>query len=293
MVGDEKDFFSDEDNAQAKLMADRARVAEYRAHPGFNQSTAVQLLSESPRHAWEYRNRKPGSDPDHSRDREIGTVTHAFLLGATSHIVEIDAEDYRSKMAQESRKSAELRGDTPILRADVARARRAADAVREQLSGFGIELNGESEVEAYWKEGNQECKTLIDHVCADGLTCLDIKTGADANPRKLVRRILDAMNHIQAAAVVRGWTAQDAGRRAGRVRFIDVFVETSGLCMVTPVEITGSLLELGEKQWIRACRTWQRCVASGEWPGYTGRVLCPEAPAYALSDEMAFDEAAE
>lgn len=282
-------------NTALDLVANRDRVEAYRAHPGFNQSTANKLLQHSPRHAWDYRNRRPGVDPNHSRDREIGTVTHAFVLGATSLVVEIDADDYRDKSAQASRSRAELAGHTPILSADVPKARRAATAVQEQLAGFGIELTGKSERDYYWTEktpsGPLQCKMLLDHEVEDsnGITILDIKTGAEANPRRLVRRIVDAGNHVQAGAYVRGRTAQDSGRLGGRVRFIDVFVETSGLALITPVEIAGSLLELGEKQWRRACDTWARCSAEGVWPGYTDRVLRPEAPEWAMRDEFGDD----
>jgi RecB family exonuclease len=265
--------------------------AAYHAAPGFNQSTAWQLLSKSPRHAFEYRRRQQLNagrpDPDHSREREIGTVVHKLLLGSTRNYVEIPHADYRKKEAQEMRSSAEASGVTPILTGDMSRARATAQAVTEQLrEEFGIELDGQSELELLWQEDGLPCKAKLDHIRADGVTILDLKTGDDANPRGLVRRILTAGCHVQAAAYSRALAANHPDR-AGRITFVDIFCETSGLVLCTPVEISGALLELGERQWLRACRTWATAQEAGYYPGYTTTTLRPECPAYALSDEMA------
>lgn len=264
--------------------------AAYHAHPAFNQSTANKLLSESPRHAFEYRrwqniNRgKP--DPKHSRDREIGTVTHKLLLGSTTSYHEINGDDYKTKAMQEERSRCEREGVTPILSPDLARCRTAANAMTEQLrEEFGIELDGESERVIIWNEGPLECKAKLDHVRADGLTILDVKTGDDANPKNIIRRILDAGYHVQAAAYVAALESTGA-ELDGRVRFIDLFIETSGLVMCTPIEIQGALLELGQRQWRRSCKRWHQCQSEGYYPGYTTSVIKLECPAYALQQEM-------
>lgn len=263
----------------------------YHEHEGFNQSTANKLLSQSPRHAFEYRrwqkSKLGNEDPDHSRDREIGTVTHKLLLGSHTGYIEIEALDYRTKAAQQARAAAERAGLTPVLKPDMARCVRAANAMREQLrEEFNIDLDGNSEVETYWEESGLKCKAKLDHVRADGATILDIKTGEDANPRKLIRRILDAGYHVQAACYSRGLAA-NFPELAGRVRFIDVFIETSGLVLCTPTEITGALLELGEREWLRACSTWAQCQERAFYPGYVTEVWRPECPEWALKEEMA------
>lgn len=278
--------------------------ADYHAHPAFNQSTAWQLLSKSPMHAFEYRRRQAAKrgqpDAEHDRDREIGTVTHKLLLGSTTGYRELSYEDYRKKEAQEHRASCEREGVTPILTPDLQRCRLSVNAVREQLAEvFGIELDGVSERVFFWDQTIGDpmhgrtaavvpCKAKLDHVRADGITILDLKTGADANPRGLMRRILDSGSHVQAACYRNALSSTDQ-RKVGRVRFIDVFVETKGLVLCTPVEITGSLLELGARQWERACLRWHQCQQAALYPGYTETVLAPEAPEWALKEEMMQD----
>ncbi len=274
---------------------------DYRKAEGFNQSTAIELLNKSPRHAFEKRRkqdaqaRDPRPDPDHSREREMGTVVHKLLLGSTFGFYEINLDDYRTKIAQTKRSDCERNGITPILSADLERCARSANAAREQLREvFGIELDGESERALYWAEpigtgigasGMLGCKAKLDHITKDKRRILDLKTGDDANPKRLVRRILDSGCHVQAAAYTRALVA-NFPETAGRVEFIDIFIETTGLVMCTPVAIVGSLYELGERGWLRACARWWRSQNAAQYDGYTTQVLAPEAPAWAMSEEM-------
>jgi hypothetical protein len=266
--------------------------SEYFAIDAFSQSVANKLLNDSPRHAVMYKRammqRAGQPDPDHDRNREIGTIVHKLLLGSTTSYREIPHDNYRTKAAQELRSLCEAEGVTPILSPDLERCRKSASALTEQLrEEFGIDLDGESERVMQWTENVRgaalPCKAKLDHVRADGLTILDIKSG-DANPRQLVRRILDQGYHVQAAAYSRALGA--ATGKHGLVRFLDIFIETKGLTLCTPVAIEGSLYELGERAWLRACSKWVECESAGFWPGYVTEVIAPEAPDWALKAEM-------
>ncbi len=294
----------------AVLQADTADQ-DYRKADGFNQSTAIELLNKSPRHAFEKRRKQdeqaknPKPDPDHSREREMGTVVHKLLLGSTVGYYEINLDDYRTKVAQTKRSDCERNGITPILSPDLERCVRSANAARDQLrETFGIELDGESERALYWEEpvgafvangqGGRDparlsCKAKLDHITKDKRRILDLKTGEDANPKKLVRRILDSGCHVQAAAYTRALVANHP-EVAGLVEFIDVFIETTGLVMCTPVAIVGSLYELGDRGWLRACKRYWQSQQAGQWDGYTTHVIAPEAPPWAMSDEMGESE---
>lgn len=276
---------------------------DYRKADGFNQSTAIELLNKSPRHAFEKRRKQdaqakdPKPDPDHSREREMGTVVHKLLLGSTVGYYEISLDDYRTKVAQTKRSDCERNGITPILSCDLERCVRSANAAREQLrETFGIELDGESERALYWQEralpghgGALACKAKLDHITKDRRRIIDLKTGEDANPKQLTRRILQSGCHVQAAAYTRALVANHP-EMTGLVEFVDVFIETTGLVMCTPVAITGSLYELGERGWLRACARWWQSQGAGQYDGYTTAIIAPEAPPWALSDEMGADE---
>jgi hypothetical protein len=223
-------------------------------------------------------------------------VTHKILLGSHTAYREINADDYRTKAAQQSRSACERAGITPILSCDLEKCTRAANAMREQLRDeFGIEFDGQSEVELYWAEDmgpsavegvtGMPCKAKLDHVRADGVTVLDVKTGDNAHPKQVLRRILDQGYHVQAAAYSRG-LAKNFPEVEGRIRFIDLFIETNGLTLCTPAAIEGALLELGDRQWIRACQEWWQAQETGFYRGYVTEVWRPECPEWALKDEM-------
>jgi hypothetical protein len=273
----------------------------YRTSPAFNQSTATCLLGESPLHAYHKRKRSMGPryvDDKHTRELEMGTMVHKLLLGSGRQWRKLDFDDYRTKDAQAARGQCELAGITPILAPDLERCTMSANRLREQLwEVFQLELNGQSEVPLYWEEpiltpgglkrqpaASLQCKAKLDHICKDGVTIIDVKSG-EANPKQVVRRIMDQMCHVQAAAYTRALVA-NVPAVAGRTRFIDLFIETSGLTMLTPVAITGSLYELGERQWQRACQSWWTCLETATYPGYTTEILAPEAPKWALENEM-------
>lgn len=274
---------------------------DYRKAEGFNQSTAIELLNKSPRHAFEKRRKQdaqannPQPDPDHSREREMGTVVHKLLLGSTVGYYEINLDDYRTKVAQTKRADCERNGITPILSCDLERCVRSANAARDQLrETYGIELDGESERALYWEEQitgdaalspRLKCKAKLDHISKDKRRIYDLKTGDDANPKKLVRRILDSGCHVQAAAYTRALVA-NFPEVSGRTEFLDIFIELNGLIMCTPVAIVGSLYELGERAWLRACRRWWQSQNAGQYDGYTTSIVAPPAPPWALSEEM-------
>jgi hypothetical protein len=49
----------------------------------------------------------------------------------------------------------------------------------------------------------------------------------------------------------------------------------------------GIMRELGMKKWKRAVATWTECLSSGKWPGYAQAPVRLEAPAWAVSQQMA------
>jgi len=39
---------------------------------------------------------------------------------------------------------------------------------------------------------------------------------------------------------------------------------------VSVIEPSGSMRELGQRQWSRAVKTWEQCLQTNRWPGYGG-----------------------
>jgi len=104
--------------------------------PTLNASSAHTLLSQSPFHAFTAHPRlNPAAQQDESNVADIGTVAHEVLLtGSTSRIVVVQAEDWRTKAAQEARKAARENGGVAILVAKMADVKAMVDAAQEYVA---------------------------------------------------------------------------------------------------------------------------------------------------------------
>jgi hypothetical protein len=93
----------------------------------------------------------------------------------------------------------------------------------------------------------------------------DLKTTDDASERAAVRTILNYGYHLQAAHYIRLAHCNRSDIRGFRL----VMVEKEAPHQGAVYEISGDLLDLGRKETERAYSIYDRCVASGEWPGYS------------------------
>ena len=72
--------------------------------PSLSSHLAGILLARSPAHAKLSHPRFGGAFPDKPSDEmNVGSIIHGLLLGGGADIVEIDADNYRTKAAQEAR----------------------------------------------------------------------------------------------------------------------------------------------------------------------------------------------
>lgn len=268
--------------------------------PSLSASIATKLVNQSPAHAKLAHPRLgkggDGGDDTSTDGQDVGVILHALVLGCHEHrIVEVNADNFRTKAAQEARDAARAQGKVPVIASKMDVHRMAANVIRARLEGeFGINLNGAdstNEGVAVWVERASDgtevlCRAMIDSLLQGrGVAAVrDLKTTGDAKPKSCMRRICQDGYDIQGAAYVSAvehlWPDL-----AGRVSHTCLFAEQDAPRVVTPIAFGEGLLELGQRKWQRAIDIWARCLASGEWHGYTTTVLTPEVPAWALMDE--------
>lgn len=274
-------------------------AAEYHADPcptpSLSSSVAHTLVNKSPLHAWLEHPKLGGVREEASAGQAHGTLIHALVLGTGLDCVEvIDAQNYRTKAAQESRDAAIEAGKTPILRRELDDARAVAADISEELAERGISLTGQSEQVAMWEEQTEAgpilCRGMLDHVIlsADSAIILDLKTRRSAHPKACAAHVLDYGYHVQRAAYV---SAVEKIRPdlAGRVDFLWLFVEELPVGSPKRVVLTvarpdGLMREIGEAKWKQACERWAACLASGNWPAYSEDAVMLEAPAWAAKE---------
>lgn len=270
----------------------RLSAAEYFAdpceQPSLSASIAHEIDHRSALHAYSRHPRLGGVPRADTKSFDMGTLAHALLLGEGKDVAVVDADDWRTKAAQILRNEARAAGKVPILCAEYEAAEKAADALRARFADFGIVLDGDSEVTAFWGEdsddaGPVQCRGMLDHIKLPVI--YDLKSCRSAHPSACQKHSDSYGYAIQRAAYVSA-IENNRPELAGRVDFIFVFFELEPPFAVTPVRLSGEFRELGERRWQRAVNVWGRCLRDNHWPGYVDKITDIHPPPWALLDDM-------
>jgi hypothetical protein len=279
----------------------RMSAAQYHAdccpEPSLSASMAKVLLDKSPKHAWTAH---PRLNPDHAPQNEtkfdFGSAAHEILLGKGAGLVEVDADDWRTKAARAERDDILAAGKQPILIADMARAKALADAARRQLDACGLAHvfadPSRSEIVMVWRdEGGIWCRSMLDWnwIEPPGLTVYDLKTASNAHPSSLGFRIADYAYELQAGFYERG-LATLLPDLLGRVTWRWVFVEDKEPFALSVAELDGAGKTIGAKKAAAAVALWGECVRTGEWPAWPAGVHRVEYPMRAEEQWLAREE---
>jgi len=279
--------------------------------PSLSSSIAKTLLKRTPRHAWhEHPRLNPAYAADDEAKFDIGSVAHELLLGKGSGFEIIEAEDWRTKAAQEARKAARAAGKTPILDRQHGEALFIVDAVTERLmqipecaglftDGAAEQLqNGQAETVLIWQDiGGPWCRAMIGWWGPTDVDVWDFKTtDAGLSDAEIRRTIFNLGYDLSAAFYIRGLTALRP-ELAGRFRWRWIFAETKAPYEVRVISADPTTLTMGDRRAALAIAKWHRCMTSGEWPGYAPDVSSVGYPEWAegqwLDRELADEDAGE
>jgi hypothetical protein len=250
--------------------------------PSLSSSVARVLLDRSPRHAWMQHPRlNPAFVPEQRREFDLGSAAHAHLFGDDAAYELVDAENYRTRAAQEARDAIYAAGKTPLLPhqavtvdAMVRAARAQLDRHSEAPEAFREDM-GTPEQTVAWLDGGIWCRARIDWLPLGGNVVYDYKTtGGSAHPDEWGRRLFDGGYDIQAAFYLRGLRAVEG--RECHFRFVVQEVEPPYALSV--IAITPASLAMAERKVVEAIAWWRWCLDKGVWPGYPGRVAYVETP---------------
>lgn len=287
--------------------------------PTLSASIANLLVTRSPAHAWEAHPRlggRPGRevvsedgevDEPESReekkatdDMRAGTIVHALVLGRGEDAIEVVPSEelatngaMTTKAARARKDAAKALGRVAIAEPKMARYERAADHIRAELRRRKIDIDPKaSEVAMLWEETADDgtivqCRGLVDNLLLTSVwaTLLDLKTGADASPLALPRKVLAFGSDLQAAAYSSGF-AKIRPALAGFIDFRWLFCELRSPYAVVVAKPSGEMRELGARRWRRAVNLWARCLHDNSWPAYPDEIVSVEPPPWALEQEM-------
>lgn len=259
--------------------------------PALSQSVGGKLL-RSAKHGWAAHPRLGGKVSEPSDEMELGNILDELVLGGSRRIAELPFEEFRTKEARAARDDAKAAGYIPVKSARLAELRKVADSAVKSMALSGVRLDGMPQACLLWSETASngaavQCCALLDMLWVEDALVRDLKTGADCSPKSLPAKCIRLGYDIQAAAYISA-VEHVFPALAGRVRFENVWLETSFPNVTLVSEPDGEMLHLGRIKWQRAVDAWEQSVRLDKWPGYQtpGNVLRLSPPPWALEELM-------
>lgn len=165
-------------------------------------------------------------------------------------------------------------------------ALRQGESVRRLPDVAEALASGAPEQSAYWidPETGVLCRCRPDwvHPAGDaGVILLDVKTCGDASPDEFARQIARKRYHVQDTFYSDGY-ARAAG--VDVLAFIFVAVESEYPFAASAVMLDEPSRDAGRFAYRRDLDTYARCVATGEWPGFSSAIQQVSLPAWAFKD---------
>lgn len=265
-------------------------AAEYHADPcdapSLSASVATILCQQSPAHAYAAHPKLGAVAGEEKAEFDLGSSAHALILeGSADNVVVIEFDNYRTNAAKDLRDAARDAGRWPVLAKDWAQVQMVAARIRQQLDlhtdGPALFTAGQSERVLIWREpdfGNLWCRARLDWLSDDQGRIDDLKTtlNGTANPETWTRALFGMGADIQAAFYLRGLSALADIDATFRFAVAELFAPYE----VSVISLGPAALQSAEKKVRYALETWQRCLKTGEWPGYPRRTCYAELPPY-------------
>lgn len=223
--------------------------------------------------------------PVPTREFSFGHAAHKLVLGVGPELVVVNADNWRTKAAQETRDAALDVGDTPILEADYAIVLEMAAALRQHPIAAALFKpgTGTPEQALFWRDEETGiwCRAMLDWLRNPGLGRLvvpDYKTAVSASPDRFEKALYEYDYHRQAAWYLDGVKALLLDANPA---FVFVVQEKTPPYLVSVFEPDALALQAGRYHNRQARIVYDECQASGRWPGYSDEVELISLPAYA------------
>lgn len=263
--------------------------ATYHAHPALSYSTGKHYLRSPAHYLHALNNRKE------KKEFDFGHAVHGLVLGTGMGIVEIPESLLASngaastKDAKEFIREAREAGQVP-LKADVfERVRATSDAVLLNTEARKyLELDGAPEVSLFATDLDTgvDIRGRIDYLPTpvDGHTRpIDLKTTANATPRKIIRAITEFDYDLQASMYRHLINETDGDTVADPMVHIYVEVDPPHGVQVVELEDMGWVIG-GDNKLETILTLHAECLKSGQWPGYPSSTHQLLPPMWYLAD---------
>lgn len=254
----------------------------YHSRPELS-STEVRWLLDSPAR---YRWRKDHQITERSDTFDLGSATHAKILGVGAPIV-VYPPEHLTPSGNVSTKAATVEwereqranGCIPLGRAQATRVDRMAEAVLGNPTARTI-LEGIAgrEVSVITKVDGVPVRARFD--LYDGIHVADLKTAHDASPKGFNKSVGTYGYHVQERWYEDAHTAE-TGTELDWFKFI--VVESSAPHLVGVYDLDFMWEDIAKTKAKRGRELYLECTESGVWPGYQPTTLTP--PTWAVYED--------
>lgn len=243
-------------------------------------------------------------DREHGRPEkrafDFGHAAHREVLGVGSEVVIVqttakdgaksDANDYRTKSAQEHQAAIYAEGKVPLLAAEAAQVDGMAAAMRAHpwaSALFDPERGGQPELSLFWADdrfgiARRARLDWMPPVRSDGrLIVPDYKSCVSAEPGAVAKSIYNFGYYTQDVFYTDGIRALGL---ADDVAFVFVFQERTPPYLITVAECDPDAKRAGRARVDLACEVFHDCTEADVWPGYSADVELISLPRWALYD---------
>lgn len=250
--------------------------------PSLSRGTIKDLVLSCPAKAWwNHPKLNPNYKPTVKDIFDVGHAAHALFLQGLDSAWIVDAPDWRSKEARESKVRAREAGKYPLLIGQHQNVKAMVEVANEELWKYlGVTIaDGESEVTYIWNERETWMRVRVDWIKRSHFI-LDYKsTGTSSNPEEYSNIAGNTGLDIQDAFYCRGVNAVDREEHD----FIFMVQETTAPYICSFIRLSPVFKDMGEQKVEKGIRIWKRCMETGIWPGYTNEIYMVEPRPWTLA----------
>ena len=252
--------------------------ADYHTDPCDTPSLSAGMISDllvAPRKCFEKSSRlNPNyEEPEGAEKFTIGTVSHIMFLEPElfeRKVLVLEYDDWRKGAAKEARADARANGMTAILSKHMDKIHAArATFMAHDFTKIAF-ANGVFEQSMFWRHPVHGfwCRARPDFIATGGRHMNDYKATANADPAQFGRHAYSMGYHRRAAWYLEGYRTI-YGVEPEHYWFCNQEVNAPFLPSV--IELDGQAIEAGQSENDRAAAVFDKCLSTGEWPGYRHR----------------------
>ncbi len=256
-------------------------------------ASKLKAMRRSPAHC-----RYQMDHPPTSEAMALGTLLHSMVLEPETYNDQYHVMpecDRRTTVGKTLWAAAQANAVRKIIvkseDAELARAMAVSCAAHPAFNTlFGGK--GHNELSIFWHDQTHDidCKLRSDRVVEIpiyGRVCVDLKSTKNASPKAFAADVQRHGYDIQGTYYLDGLALAGLPCR----EFVVMAVENTPPHGVAVYALDKDTIELGRSRYRKLLETYARCVKSGEWPSYSGKIEELAMPRWANDEEIYSGEA--